>query len=132
MTGTAMTESEEFYDIYKLNVVSIPTNKSFIEWKEICKINDIKYSGLVFPELKDLLKKISPSSFISSKNYVYKESFSDIFKLFRSIVNVGAQSTLSERKSVKDFRLMQKTWPKDKKKKVNLTWEINILILRKS
>ena len=27
MTGTAMTESEEFYDIYRLNVVSIPTNK---------------------------------------------------------------------------------------------------------
>ena len=25
MTGTAMTESEEFFDIYKLNVVSIPT-----------------------------------------------------------------------------------------------------------
>ena len=28
MTGTAMTEAEEFYDIYKLNVVSIPTNKN--------------------------------------------------------------------------------------------------------
>ena len=27
MTGTAVTEAEEFYDIYKLNVVSIPTNK---------------------------------------------------------------------------------------------------------
>ena len=27
MTGTAITEAEEFYDIYKLNVVSIPTNK---------------------------------------------------------------------------------------------------------
>ncbi len=27
MTGTAFTEAEEFYDIYKLNVVSIPTNK---------------------------------------------------------------------------------------------------------
>ncbi len=27
MTGTAITESEEFFDIYKLNVVSIPTNK---------------------------------------------------------------------------------------------------------
>ena len=27
MTGTALTESEEFYDIYKLNVVSIPTNQ---------------------------------------------------------------------------------------------------------
>ena len=27
MTGTALTEAEEFYDIYKLNVVSVPTNK---------------------------------------------------------------------------------------------------------
>ena len=27
MTGTAMTEAEEFFDIYKLNVISIPTNK---------------------------------------------------------------------------------------------------------
>ncbi|MDA9684250.1 preprotein translocase subunit SecA [Candidatus Pelagibacter bacterium] len=30
MTGTAMTESEEFYDIYKLNVVAIPTNEKML------------------------------------------------------------------------------------------------------
>ena len=30
MTGTALTEAEEFYDIYKLNVVSIPTNKKLL------------------------------------------------------------------------------------------------------
>ena len=30
MTGTALTEAEEFFDIYKLNVVSIPTNKSMV------------------------------------------------------------------------------------------------------
>ena len=30
MTGTAITESEEFYDIYKLNVVSIPTNREMV------------------------------------------------------------------------------------------------------
>ena len=30
MTGTALTEAEEFYDIYKLNVVSIPTNKNML------------------------------------------------------------------------------------------------------
>ncbi len=30
MTGTAMTESEEFFDIYKLNVVTIPTNKKML------------------------------------------------------------------------------------------------------
>ena len=30
MTGTAMTESEEFYDIYNLNVVSVPTNRKML------------------------------------------------------------------------------------------------------
>ena len=30
MTGTAMTESEEFQDIYRLNVISIPTNKTML------------------------------------------------------------------------------------------------------
>ncbi len=30
MTGTALTEAEEFFDIYKLNVVSIPTNKNMV------------------------------------------------------------------------------------------------------
>mgnify|MGYP001376252335 CR=1 FL=1 len=30
MTGTALTEAEEFFDIYKLNVVSIPTNKEMV------------------------------------------------------------------------------------------------------
>ncbi|MFL2875613.1 MAG: DEAD/DEAH box helicase, partial [Candidatus Pelagibacter sp.] len=30
MTGTALTEAEEFFDIYKLPVVSIPTNKKML------------------------------------------------------------------------------------------------------
>jgi preprotein translocase subunit SecA len=30
MTGTALTESEEFFDIYKLNVISVPTNNKMI------------------------------------------------------------------------------------------------------
>ena len=30
MTGTAITEAEEFFDIYKLNVVSVPTNKPML------------------------------------------------------------------------------------------------------
>jgi len=30
MTGTAMTEAEEFYDIYKLNTISVPTNTQMI------------------------------------------------------------------------------------------------------
>ena len=30
MTGTALTEAEEFYDIYKLSVVAIPTNRPMV------------------------------------------------------------------------------------------------------
>jgi len=30
MTGTALTEAEEFYDIYKLNVISLPTNRPMV------------------------------------------------------------------------------------------------------
>ena len=30
MTGTAITEAEEFFDIYNLNVVSVPTNKKML------------------------------------------------------------------------------------------------------
>jgi preprotein translocase subunit SecA len=30
MTGTALTEAEEFYDIYRLNVISVPTNRPMV------------------------------------------------------------------------------------------------------
>lgn len=39
MTGTAETESQEFYDIYKLTVVTIPTNKPSIR----TDLNDVIY-----------------------------------------------------------------------------------------
>ena len=36
MTGTAATEAEEFFDIYKLPVVSVPTNQKMIrkDWND--------------------------------------------------------------------------------------------------
>lgn len=50
MTGTATTEAEEFYSIYKLNVVSIPTNKPMIRKDEsdlIFLTNNAKYKAIV-------------------------------------------------------------------------------------
>ena len=49
MTGTAMTESEEFYDIYKLNVVSIPTNKDVLRKDhndQIFRTEEEKYNAV--------------------------------------------------------------------------------------
>ena len=49
MTGTAMTEAEEFYDIYKLPVVSIPTNKEMLRTDfndQIFRTESEKYNAI--------------------------------------------------------------------------------------
>ena len=49
MTGTAITEAEEFFDIYKLNVVSIPTNKKMLRKDfndQIFRTEDEKYNAI--------------------------------------------------------------------------------------
>ena len=50
MTGTAITEAEEFYDIYKLKTVSIPTNKNMIRTDlndQIFRTEKEKYKAIV-------------------------------------------------------------------------------------
>src|SRR5258708_6216232 len=50
MTGTAMTESEEFFSIYKLEVVEIPTHKPMIRkdiTDSIYKTEKAKFSAIV-------------------------------------------------------------------------------------
>jgi len=50
MTGTAVTEAEEFYKIYKLDVVAIPTNKPMIRddfQDQIYKDEDSKFKAVV-------------------------------------------------------------------------------------
>ena len=45
---------------------------------------------------------------------------------FRSIKNVGAQSTNCKRKTVKELKEIQKFWPKNYNNTVNLSWQIEI------
>ena len=50
MTGTAMTEAEEFFDIYKLPVVSIPTNKKMLRKDfndQIFRTEKEKYNAII-------------------------------------------------------------------------------------
>ena len=49
MTGTAMTEAEEFFDIYKLPVVSIPTNREMLRKDfndQIFRTEEEKYNAI--------------------------------------------------------------------------------------
>ncbi len=50
MTGTALTEAEEFFDIYKLPVVSIPTNKKMLRKDfndQIYRTEKEKYNAII-------------------------------------------------------------------------------------
>ena len=84
------------------------------------------------PLSKDIVKNFNSDEIFFSNKYLYVENFPDVYKLFRSIVNVGAHSTKCKRKKVHEFKEIQKCWPKKETNSVNLTWEINIQILKKS
>jgi preprotein translocase subunit SecA len=50
MTGTAITEAEEFFDIYKLKTVSVPTNKPMVRKDfndQIYRTEKEKYSAII-------------------------------------------------------------------------------------
>lgn len=62
MTGTAMTESEEFFKIYKLDVVAIPTNREMIRKDlsdKIYKNEEQKFKALV-KETKERYERGQP------------------------------------------------------------------------
>jgi len=62
MTGTAQTEAEEFHSIYKLDVISVPTNQPMVrEDKEdlIFLIKNTKYKAII-EDIKERYKKGQP------------------------------------------------------------------------
>jgi len=62
MTGTAMTESEEFHQIYKLDVVEVPSNKKLIRQDlpdRIYKTEDGKIRSIV-ADIKEAQTKGQP------------------------------------------------------------------------
>ncbi len=112
-------------------LVCLPTSNSFSEWKYTCEINNFEYSGLTFPESQSLVKYFKSDHIFSMKEYKYQETFQDVYQILRNIINIGAHSSKSKRKTISELRAMQKLWPKNKNNSVNLTWEISIFILRK-
>ncbi|MAK64880.1 MAG: preprotein translocase subunit SecA [Maricaulis sp.] len=62
MTGTALTEADEFYDIYKLGVVEIPTNRPIARIDEedsVYRTAGEKYDAVI-AEIKDAVKRGQP------------------------------------------------------------------------
>ncbi len=77
-TGTAATESEEFFEIYNLNVVIVPTNKKMIRKDfndQIFRTEKEKNNAIIY-KIKDLNKKGQPLLIFTSsinKSEIYSK-----------------------------------------------------------
>jgi preprotein translocase subunit SecA len=62
MTGTAVTESEEFYKIYKLDVIAIPTNKPLVRQDEndLIFLNKEAKANMIVEDIRKRYEKGQP------------------------------------------------------------------------
>jgi len=80
-TGTAATESEEFFEIYNLSVVSVPTNQKMIrkDWNDQIFRTETEKNNAIISKIIELNKKTQPILiFTSSINK--SEQYSKLLK----------------------------------------------------
>jgi len=89
MTGTAITEAEEFFDIYKLKTVSIPTNTNMIRGDlndQIFRTSDEKYKAII-KNIEDCYKTKQPI-LVGTTSIEKSEKISNLLKLKKINHNV--------------------------------------------
>ncbi len=81
MTGTAATEAEEFFDIYKLNVVSVPTNQEMIrkDWNDQIFRTEKEKNIAIINKVIECNKKGQPV-LIGTTSISKSEIYSDLLK----------------------------------------------------
>ena len=85
-TGTAATEAEEFFEIYNLTIVSIPTNKEMIrkDWNDQIFRSDVEKNRAIVSKVSECNKKGQPVLiFTSSINK--SEQYSKLLKAERIV-----------------------------------------------
>ncbi len=90
-TGTAKTESEEFFEIYNLNVVSIPTNKAMIrkDWNDQIFRTEKEKNYAIVKKIKELNKKGQPILIFTSsinKSEIYSQLLKEE-KIVHTVLN---------------------------------------------
>lgn len=99
MTGTAMTEAGEFYDIYKLDVIEIPTNKPVIRNDmndRVYRTKKEKYAAVI-QEVEDMVKAGRPV-LVGTTSVEISELLSKMLKL-RKIEHQVLNAKLHQREA---------------------------------
>jgi len=81
MTGTAITEAEEFYDIYKLKTVSVPTNQPMIRIDlndQIFRTEKEKYKAII--DKIDICNKNNQPVLVGTTSIEKSEKISNLLK----------------------------------------------------
>ena len=81
MTGTAKTEADEFFDIYKLEVIEIPTNREMVRLDsedEIYRTLDEKYNAII--ELVENCRKKKQPCLVGTVSIEKSETLSGLLK----------------------------------------------------
>ena len=91
MTGTAMTEAEELFDIYKLKVISIPTNREMIRKDindQIFRTEEEKNFAILI-KLKSVIQKVNLCSLEQQVLKILKkcQKFLKKNKLIHNVLN---------------------------------------------
>ena len=91
MTGTALTEAEEFIDIYKLKTVSIPTNREMVRADvndQIFRTQKEKYNAII-SKVEDCYKNNQPV-LVGTTSIEKSEKISDLLtqkKITHNVLN---------------------------------------------
>ncbi len=104
MTGTALTEAEEFFNIYKLNVISIPTHKNMIRKDQNDQIfrTDKEKNFAILKKVQECNNKGQPI-LVGTTSIDKSEKISDLLKKNKINHNVlNAKLHESEAKIVAD------------------------------
>ena len=89
MTGTAMTEAEELFDIYKLKVISVPTNKEMVRNDmndQIFRTEEEK-NNAILNKVNECNKKGQPV-LVGTTSIEKSEKISKLFKKNKLVHNV--------------------------------------------
>ena len=98
MTGTAMTEAQEFFDIYKLDVVDIPTNVA-VERKDL---NDQIYRtekekvNAIIESIKEA-KQIGQPILVGTTSIEKSEELSECLKKIISLIMFLTLNTMKKK-----------------------------------
>ncbi len=111
--------------------LALPVKGSFPEWYQACEKASLKCTALDLPSEKLMIKAFDQKYIRYNKLESWTQSSSKITTLLKSMVNVGAQASPQPSLTIREWRKIQNCWERFHNNQINLTWNIQLLLLQR-